>query len=278
MPPVRRLPVFGLFFLFACAGTGRVESGRDRQDLMAEARVGRAVAARLAKRYGLVQDDTLARYVTLVGRTTASFSSRPELAFHFGILRTQEVNAFACPGGYIFVTVGALLLMKDEAELAGVLAHEVSHVALQHSGKFKGATGWLDFFAAVLSGPAGNVLNSAVKQASDEIEQILIKKGRQREFELEADRAGLVLAATAGYDATGAERYLKEVDSAAHSRVLIATHPAIPVRVRLMEEFRTLQIGDGGATNVERFAAFQRRLTGVSGPPQAQAKGRKSKR
>lgn len=262
----RRLPLCGALLLFACASAGVGEAQTAREDALAEARVGRAVAARLAKRYGLLQDDGLVRYVTLVGRSAAAFSSRPELPFHFGILRSTEVNAFACPGGYILVTAGALLLMEDEAELAGVLSHEIAHVSLQHSGKFRGPTGWLDFITAVLSGPAGNVLNAAVKNASDEIEKVLIQKGRQKEFELEADRAGLVLAATAGYDARAVERYLRKVDSARGNGVLLATHPAIAERIRAISEFHAGQLADGGATNPGRFQEFKKRLSAVRIP------------
>ncbi len=240
--------------------------GLDRQaseDVLAEARVGRAVAARLAKRYGIIQDDTLVRYLTLVGRTNARFSARAELPFHFGILRTPEVNAYACPGGYIFVTAGALLLMEDEAELAAVLAHEISHVSLRHAGRFDSSGSWLDFVTALLAGPGGNVLNSAVKTASSEIEKILLEKGRQRDLELDADRAGLMLSRSAGYDAGAAERYLSRLASAANSATLKKTHPSFDVRLRFVAEFRSDQIEPGGATNAERFQEFRRRLTSI---------------
>ena len=99
--------------------------------------MGRALSARLIYKYGLIKNKKQTNYLNLVGHTVSRLSSRPELEFYFGILNSPDVNAFACPGGYILITKGALDLMDNEAQLAGVLAHEITHVSLRHSGKFK---------------------------------------------------------------------------------------------------------------------------------------------
>ncbi|WP_428623529.1 M48 family metalloprotease, partial [Sedimenticola sp.] len=101
-------------------------------DVEAEIKVGREIAARILGRFGVLEDARLTRYVNLVGKSVALNASRPEIEFRFAILDTQSVNAYAAPGGYIFVTKGALDLMQDEAELAGVLAHEIAHVTEKH--------------------------------------------------------------------------------------------------------------------------------------------------
>ena len=84
-------------------------------------------------RYGVVQDAAVHRYVTLVGTLLAKTSTRPNLPFKFIVLDTDGVNAFAAPGGFIHITRGALALMASEAELAGVLAHEIIHVTEKHT-------------------------------------------------------------------------------------------------------------------------------------------------
>src|SRR5437879_4651846 len=97
-----------------------------------EIQIGREVAANLAARYGLVEDAAKVHYVNLVGQVVVSRCDRKKIPYHFGILHTSEINAMATPGGYVFITQGLLDSLKDESELAGVLAHEVTHIARQH--------------------------------------------------------------------------------------------------------------------------------------------------
>src|SRR6476659_5491735 len=98
-----------------------------------EQQLGQAVSERIRKRYGVVQDPAIHKYVTLLGSVLAQASTRPTLAWRFIVLDTDGVNALAAPGGYIHVTRGALSLMKSEAELAGVLGHEIIHVTEKHT-------------------------------------------------------------------------------------------------------------------------------------------------
>ena len=96
-----------------------------------EYNIGRIVAYSLLQRFDnkVVEDKELNEYVNLVGQSIAKASSkRPKIIYKFGIIDTEEINAFACPGGYIFVTTGLLKLLPDENSLAGVLAHEIGHV------------------------------------------------------------------------------------------------------------------------------------------------------
>ena len=93
-----------------------------------EIEIGRGIAATIAGHYGVVEDSPLDAYVRLVGTTVAAVDPRSDVRYRFAVLDTDEVNAFAAPGGYVFVTRGALAIMEDEAMLAGVLAHEVGHV------------------------------------------------------------------------------------------------------------------------------------------------------
>lgn len=95
--------------------------------------LGEAVAVEAFSRFGgEYPNQAWNRYINLVGKTIAEVSDRPTLNYHFAILNSQEQNAFAAPGGYIFITVGLLKTLKNEAELGGVLAHEIAHVTKQH--------------------------------------------------------------------------------------------------------------------------------------------------
>ena len=94
--------------------------------------LGKRVAARVIARYGIDDNAEATYYLNLVATAIAQRSDRPDIPYHIAILATDDVNAYACPGGYIFVTRGALKMVRDEAELAAVLAHEISHVTERH--------------------------------------------------------------------------------------------------------------------------------------------------
>ena len=98
-----------------------------------ETELGKGIAANLLGAAPLVPDAALQTYVNRIGKWLAMHSERPGLPWHFGVLDTDSVNAFAAPGGYVFITRGLLLQMRDESELAGVLAHEISHVIERHA-------------------------------------------------------------------------------------------------------------------------------------------------
>lgn len=249
--------------LILCAGcTAGSIQGADREAIENEIRVGRSLAARLAKKYGLVRDEALTSYVSAVGRAIASRSSRPELTFYVGILDTDETNAYSCPGGYIFLTRGALQNMVNESELAFVLAHEISHVAFQHSGRFQRGSGVVDFVAGILGGAGGNVVNSAVRQATDELEQTLLEKGRQKNLEYDADQAGILLASQLNYSADAGVKYIARIGDAPGTETLAKTHPSAADRVTLMKRFLLEQGVTQPSTEdrADRFAQFQARL------------------
>ena len=113
--------------------------------------VGRAVAARILGKYKLDQDPKLTQYVNEVGETVARKSSRPNpfRGYHFAVLDTQELNAFACPGGIIFITRGLIQTCKNEDQLAAVLAHEVGHVANKDGINSISQARWTQVFTAM---------------------------------------------------------------------------------------------------------------------------------
>ena len=101
-------------------------------DEAGEVEIGQGVAANLLGAAPLVNDEALQAYVNQLGWWLAQQTERRDLNWRFGVLDTDSVNAFAAPGGYVFITKGLLLNMRSEAELAGVLAHEISHVLQRH--------------------------------------------------------------------------------------------------------------------------------------------------
>jgi predicted Zn-dependent protease len=225
-----------------------------------EISIGKDMAARLLGAAPLVDDPALQRYVNSVGRWLASQSERPDLPWRFGVLEAPEVNAFAVPGGTIFVTRGLVQRMRSEAELAGVLAHEISHVLRKHHLKAiqKGAQTAL----------AGEALQHALKDQRPEARDKLITLGNElytrgldKAAEMEADRAGIVIAARAGYDSYGLPSVLQTLqamnaqDSAL--ALMFKTHPSPTERLAALGE-RMQPVLDTYASQPqlpERFAA-----------------------
>ena len=221
-----------------------------------EIKTGREVAANLAARYGLVEDAAKLRYVNLVGQAVVRHCDRKKIPYHFGILHTSEINALAAPGGYIFITQGLLGTLKDESELAGVLAHEVTHVVRRHIVKA--------IREANLLG-AGQDLASAAGKSVSQYAQLsdfsvnLLSKGLSRDDELEADKFGTILAAAAGYDPQGLRRSIASLAAKQKTDVLLAkfnkTHPSSAERLRVIDKtIKDNRLSGPGQRLAERFS------------------------
>jgi beta-barrel assembly-enhancing protease len=231
-------------------------------DIEAEIQFGRTLAARVLGRYPLSENQKLQRYVALVGHRLAAECGRPELSFAFAVIDSEEQNAFATPGGYIFVTSGAVRQMRDEAELAGVLGHEIGHVSGRHMVKALNIHG-VDRSAgaglASLVGGATASVRTALQQSLARATEILFQRGYAAADELDADQTGLLLTALSGYDTGGLERFLSRVHHFEPGAGASPTHPLHAKRMRLLAEGRrSLKAPDDTRTRsyASRFEAY----------------------
>lgn len=202
-----------------------------------EVKLGRDVAARVIGRFGLERDDGRTRYLNLVGLALAQRSDRPNLPWRFAILATDDVNAYACPGGYVFVTRGALAMVRDEAELAAVLAHEISHVTRKHIIKALQKSKLMAVGADVAA-EAFDKGGELFRQMSDFATDALFK-GLKKEDEFDADRQALVWLNRLGYDWTAMHDVLRLLDARrkqGKTKVLAKTHPAPLERLRTLKQ------------------------------------------
>jgi predicted Zn-dependent protease len=205
----------------------------------AELAFGRNIAARILGRYKPYDNPALIKYVNLVGTSLAMSTNRPELEFHFMVLDTDDINAFAAPGGYIFITKGALKDMKDESELAGVLAHEVSHVTEKHvvkELKIKGSDETSEL--ARLIGGGSDAARAAFGQAVDKGLEMIYKDGYKKEDELQADKSAVSISTLTGYDPSGLSRYLSRIKPIKEKSLLPVNddHPTFDVRIKLIND------------------------------------------
>lgn len=205
------------------------EEQKQLDQARAEMEVGRNMAGRLLKYYGAYPDDKLVRYVNEVGAYVSKYSDYPERRYMFEVYYAEEVNAFACPGGYILVSLGAIKNASNEAELAHVLGHEITHVGKRHmfdalskmneeelkKEADKGAK-WDEqpaevkirrrpdpedsaLAATIARYMGGSSAGLNILQAAKAGMSMIMEKGLGSELEYEADKEGTRFAINAGY-------------------------------------------------------------------------------
>lgn len=215
--------------------TGAVKKANDVRDLQVteaeEQQLGAAVSEKIRTRYGVVQDAAVHRYVALVGGALAQVSSRPNLPWSFIVLDTDGVNAFAAPGGYVHITRGALALLQNEAELAGVLSHEIIHVTEKHTIQSIQKSKAVQMGASETLGNSSALLEKAVTATYDNI----VEKGFGRAEENESDEKGITLANKIGYAPNGLSGFLTRLmernKDSKEKRGLFASHPEMQSRL-----------------------------------------------
>lgn len=240
-------------------------------DEKGEIRIGQGVAANLLGAAPLAADMRMQKYVNQLGRWLALQTERPDLNWHFGVIDSSNVNAFATPGGYIFITKGLLLKLRNEAELAGVLAHEIAHVLRRHhlNAIQKGAQ----------AGIAADVLSLATQnnQHSEALDKVinagteLYARGLDKDDEFEADRMGVIIAARAGYDPYALPAVLQTLEAMnpqdSGLALMFKTHPTPASRLELLDKAMQTSLDKyaGQPTLAARFEKFAAPVHGSGG-------------
>jgi predicted Zn-dependent protease len=230
--------------------------------------MGRDVAAALLGAAPLVRNTDQQRYVNRVGSWLALHSGRPDLPWRFGILDTPGVNAFATPGGHVFVTRGLVERVRSEAELAGILAHEIAHVVQKHHlndiRKAAGKNLALDLASLKSGGIAGEAGRALARVGLEGF-----VRGLSREDELEADRIGVVIAARAGYEPFGLPAVLQTLASMPQDdsamALFLKTHPTPLDRLNALEALLPPAY-ESFATPNPALARFDRLFVPTSAP------------
>jgi predicted Zn-dependent protease len=233
--------------------------------------LGRSVAARILATYPLLEDESITDYVNLIGQTVALHSDKPVTygGYHFAVLDTDEINAFACPGGIIFITRGVFDFVENEDELAAVVAHEVAHVvnrdgvkAIQQS-RLTNLAVVMGTKAVTDTGSAefGQLLSIFEGSIQDVFSQVVLS-GYSQSAEAKSDVSGLTYLERAGYDPHALETMLTRIMAEGQSSGggVMKTHPATSDRldnvVKKMPPFRP----DSGAVALrsQRYETFVR--------------------
>jgi predicted Zn-dependent protease len=216
-------------------GLGIAKKANDAYELRMtdaeEQALGANVSEKIRTRYGVVQDPGVHLYVGLVGTVLAQSSTRPTLPWTFIVLDTDGVNAFAAPGGYVHITRGALALIKNEAELAGVLGHEIIHITDKHTVRA------IQKNQAVQMGAAETLSGSAalMDRVVAAVYENIVERGFGRGEENESDEQGVALANKVGYAPNGLVTFLTTLKDrnkeSKEKRGLFASHPEMQERL-----------------------------------------------
>jgi len=196
--------------------------------------IGKAYSVEVEKQLGgRIENDALQEYITAVGRKMASISHRADIEYHFTALNDESVNAFALPGGYIFITKGLLEKFRTEAQLAAILSHEIVHVVARDTANTmsKDIGTSLLLVVAIMA----NVSQGAV--TAGQVTQQIIGLRYSREDEREADLGGLTYMVRAGYDPSAMVEVMQTLQSLNDERPpeFFATHPSPLNRLTYIE-------------------------------------------
>ena len=232
--------------LVACSCAVNPVTGKRELSLLSEsqeASLGQEADPQIVAEYGLYDDPKVQAYVNEVGQKMARLSHRPNLEFTFRVLDSPILNAFALPGGYIYITRGILAHMNNEAELAMVMGHEIGHVTARH-----GASQQTRAQVATIGLGVGSVLSETVAKYGQTAQQatalLFMKFGR--DDERQSDQLGVEYSMKAGYDATAGCKFFEVLDrqSAESGQSMpswMSTHPAPAERVGTTRELAAKQ-------------------------------------
>jgi predicted Zn-dependent protease len=216
--------------------------------------IGRAVSALILSQYPVYKNDALTKYINRVGNAVVIHSDRPETyaGYHFLILDTDEVNALAAPGGFIFITKGLLKRCHDEEMLGCILAHEVGHVSAKHGLQSIKKSRLIDALEIIGTEAARRYAPEKLAKLTDifedtlgDIAEKLIERGYDRKYEYEADKLSVKTSARTGYSANGLLDFLDTMvddESRGLDKGWFKTHPSAKDRIgRVQKELSSVQ-------------------------------------
>ncbi len=271
-------PLIALAMVLALAGVTaeaqtNVKPGFNLFSAQQDVEVGAQSAAQAEQQLPILNDSQAQSYIDGIGQKLARNAGGPQFQYRFRLVNASDINAFALPGGFVYINRGIIDNAKNEGEVAGVLAHEIAHVALRHgthqASKAYAAQAGLSILGGLLGGKAGggagNIINAV---GGFGLNVVFLKFGR--ELETQADIRGAQILAASGYtpaDMIGFFHTLEQADKAKKTSWL-SSHPAPPDRVkRIEQEARLLKVSSQPTTNVSELNALKSRLNGMGRAP-----------
>jgi len=241
--------------LSGCATTGINKGQMNLVSSDDEVKMGQEMSVEVAKEYAIYDNAAVTAYVQDVGDRIARVCDRQEIAYHIAVVKKDEVNAFALPGGYIYIYTGLMRDIDDEAQLASVIAHEIAHVTARHATERLTAMYGTEFFLGLVFGKSPGLLGQIVKGIGTPVGFLAYSRAN----EYEADEIGARYLGAAGYDAKGMVELLGKLKGQEQSEpgkfeTWLMTHP--PTGERLARVEATVAALPKSASPVRNAAAY----------------------
>ncbi len=227
----------------------------DQQEIALGSRMNQEI---ISSQFHVLDDPVTAKYVDRVGQRLVRYSKRPNIPYHFQVVQDKQVNAFATTGGYVYVTSGLLATAANEAQVAGVVGHEMGHIGARH----------------LISQMRQQAIESGIASAAGLDRSAAVNLGVQlalnlpgsRQNEFEADHLGLFTITKAGYAPSALPEFLKNLLNSRSVPAFLSTHPATPDRIRTLNQLiaQNNLAGSGGLDNATYQATIRSRLIKIS--------------
>ncbi len=271
----RTLPMLPLALLLTACAMNPV-TGRQELSVVSpekEASQGKSAAAQVEREIGLVRDPKLSAYIDQIGARLAKYSPRRDVAYRFFIADMPEANAFALPGGYIYVSRGLLALANSEDELAGVMGHEIGHVAARHSAQRETramGVGILSALGTIAAGMAGGAEAAQMASQFGQVAGAGLIASYGRDQERQSDQVGQEMAARAGWDPAGLADFLATLEREGTLRSAKARNPSFldshpqPGERAVTARAHAPELARGAEPPIAKgHAAFLKRIEGI---------------
>ncbi len=260
---LRALCIWAVGSVLSCAAVNQINFLSTEE----EVEIGRQAAGEVEREIGLYDDPEVAAYVDSLGQALARHSRRPDLEYHIQVVDTDEVNAFALPGGWLYVNRGLMVAAENESELAGVMGHEIGHVVGRHGARQISKQFGLAVLVELVAGGEGDP--SLARDIAGQFVQVgagltLLKYGR--DAEREADRFAVEETYGAGIDPNGTATFFEKLMAMHESEPegvdrWFSTHPATAERIaRVRAEIAKLPPRAGLKVDSERFQEVKARI------------------
>ncbi|HEX9163009.1 MAG TPA: M48 family metallopeptidase, partial [Thermoanaerobaculia bacterium] len=241
-----------------------------------DVQVGQQSAAEAEKQLPILNDQGVENYVNRIGQRLAQNAGGPQFQYRFRVVNASDINAFALPGGFVYVNRGVLDQARNEGEVAGVLAHEISHVALRHgthqASKAYAAQAGLSILGGILGGHIGantaQILNTV---GGVGLNALFLKYSR--DLESQADVRGSQILAASGYSPQDMINFFQTLESVDKSKKTnwLSDHPAPPDRIaRIQKEAKMLRVSNTPTTNVAELQRVQSDMRRLGAAPTTQ--------
>ncbi len=260
----------------------RVKPGFNLFSPQQDIEVGQQSAQEAEQQMPILNDSTVTSYVNQIGQRLAVNAGGPQFQYRFRVVNSSDINAFALPGGFVYINRGVLEQAKNEGEVAGVIAHEIAHVSLRHgthqASKAYLAQAGISILGGVLGGKVGQGAGQIINAVGGFGLNALFLK-YSRDLETQADIRGSQILAASNYspgDMVSFFQTLEKTDTA-RKTTFLSDHPAPPDRIaRIQQEARVLKVSDSPTTNVAGLRQIQGRLGGAGAAPPQQASRQRS--